>query len=55
MKTANGAVTAMRTLAPDGAAPSWPETASGDTGDPAVVRRTAGYPRPAPARPPGSR
>ncbi|MGQ4388550.1 hypothetical protein [Streptomyces sp. SAS_270] len=37
VKTASGTVTAIRTLSPDGAAPSWPEAASDDTGDSAVV------------------
>lgn len=37
VKTAGGTVTAIRTLSPDGAAPSWPEAASDDTGDSAVV------------------
>ncbi|MFE9358677.1 hypothetical protein ACFYPB_31950 [Streptomyces olivaceoviridis] len=37
VKTASGPVTPIRTLSPDGAAPSWPEAASDDTGDSAVV------------------
>ncbi|WP_236053269.1 MULTISPECIES: hypothetical protein [Streptomyces] len=37
VKTAGGTVTAIRTLSPDGAAPSWPQAASDDTGDSAVV------------------
>ncbi|MBZ9645238.1 hypothetical protein [Streptomyces sp. PSKA30] len=37
VKNASGTVTAIRTLSPDGAAPSWPEAASDDTGDSAVV------------------
>ncbi|MFI8889110.1 hypothetical protein [Streptomyces paradoxus] len=37
VKFANGTTGAIRTLSPDGAAVSWPETGSDDTGDSAVV------------------
>ncbi|MFJ8081910.1 hypothetical protein ACIQ6Y_14990 [Streptomyces sp. NPDC096205] len=43
VRTAAGTTGAIRTLSPDGAAPNWPEVASDDTGDSAVVWQQDGH------------